>query len=63
MQTAGITCIMDGVGNSPLHTLGQLLLQLLRDNRILASSLGVGLVGGLVRLRASRMDLASVSAL
>lgn len=63
VQATSIASVMNGVGNSPLDALRQLLLNLLRNNGSLTSSLGVRLVGGLARLGASRMDLASISAL
>ena len=56
MQSAGVASIMNGIWYSPLDTLRQLLLQLLRDDRRVGVD-GMRLVGRLARLRTCGMDL------
>ena len=48
---------MDGVGHGPLHALGELLLNLLGHNRILAIVQSMRLVGRLAGFLAGRVNL------
>lgn len=54
-----VSRIVDDVGDGTLHTLGELLLDLLRNNRILSVVQSMRLVGRLARLIAGWVDLFS----